>query len=153
MAETTTGTTRAAEVPQSTGTAYHVAPSGSDAAEGTETAPFATIAHALSVALAGDAVLVHAGTYHESVQPPRGGDSSAPITLQAAGDGPAIMDGADPSLKDAGAWSSSGGGVYSAAAAATRSAPSPSPRLSLGQPTSCEISPTTCRTSRPTPTG
>jgi hypothetical protein len=42
---------------------YYVAPSGSDTAAGSEAAPWATMAHAQSVAAAGDTVYFRAGTY------------------------------------------------------------------------------------------
>jgi len=42
---------------------YYVAPTGSDTAAGSQTAPWATIAHAQSVAAAGDTVYFRAGTY------------------------------------------------------------------------------------------
>jgi MYXO-CTERM domain-containing protein len=58
--------------------------------------------------------------YHEEVDVPRGGTAGSPITLKAAGDGPAILDGADPALKDPAAWTDEGGGVYSAPAAQTQ---------------------------------
>jgi hypothetical protein len=42
---------------------YYVAPSGSDSAAGTQAAPWRSIAHAQSVAVAGDTVLFRGGTY------------------------------------------------------------------------------------------
>ncbi|MFE9449724.1 right-handed parallel beta-helix repeat-containing protein [Streptomyces sp. NPDC006739] len=45
------------------GKVYYVAPTGSDGAAGTEAAPWASIAHAQSVAQAGDTVYVRGGTY------------------------------------------------------------------------------------------
>ena len=46
---------------------YYVDPGGSDAAAGTEAAPFETIEHAESVVTAGDTVIINAGTYDEYV--------------------------------------------------------------------------------------
>ncbi|MBC9731364.1 right-handed parallel beta-helix repeat-containing protein, partial [Streptomyces sp. TRM68367] len=43
--------------------AYYVAPNGSDSAAGTQAAPWASIAHAQSVASAGDTVYFRGGTY------------------------------------------------------------------------------------------
>ncbi|MBW2456545.1 MAG: right-handed parallel beta-helix repeat-containing protein [Deltaproteobacteria bacterium] len=117
---TATGTTRALSVPASAGTAYHVAPGGDDNGAGTESAPFATVARGIQQAQPGDSVLVHAGTYHEEVDVTSGGSSGSPITLRAAGDGPAIMDGADPGLKSPSAWSDAGGGIYTASVVQTR---------------------------------
>ena len=48
------------------GKMYYVAPNGSDTAAGTQAAPWASIAHAQSVAVAGDTVYFRAGTYRYS---------------------------------------------------------------------------------------
>ncbi|OXM60849.1 right-handed parallel beta-helix repeat-containing protein [Amycolatopsis vastitatis] len=48
------------------GTTYYVAPAGSDSAAGTQTAPWASVAHAQSVAQAGDTVYLRGGTYSYS---------------------------------------------------------------------------------------
>ena len=66
-------------------TEFHVAISGKDSNMGTATAPFLTIQHAADVAQPGDVITVHAGTYRERINPPRGGESDAKrITYQAA---------------------------------------------------------------------
>lgn len=66
-------------------TEIHVAPTGDDAAAGTEAAPLRTIGAAAERAMPGDTVLVHAGTYREWVRPRRGGLSgSRRITYAAA---------------------------------------------------------------------
>src|SRR5215471_16499904 len=66
-------------------TEFHVSPVGNDANLGTLAAPFRTIQHAAEAAQPGDTVTVHAGTYRERVNPPRGGTSDASrITYQAA---------------------------------------------------------------------
>jgi hypothetical protein len=49
--------------PASAASTYYVAPGGSDSAAGTQSAPWATIAHAQSVAGAGDTVYFRGGTY------------------------------------------------------------------------------------------
>ena len=54
---------------------YHVSIKGNDANEGTEKAPFRTIGKAAEYAFPGDIITVHAGTYREWVNPPRGGES------------------------------------------------------------------------------
>jgi hypothetical protein len=54
---------------------YHVSVNGNDAGSGSEAAPFKTIGRAAEVAYAGDVITVHAGTYREWVNPPRGGES------------------------------------------------------------------------------
>ena len=48
---------------------YHVSVMGNDQNAGTATAPFRTINHATQVAVAGDTVQVHEGTYREWVNP------------------------------------------------------------------------------------
>src|SRR5690242_1382214 len=45
------------------GGVYYVSPTGSDSAAGTQSAPWATIAHAQSAVQAGDTVYVRGGTY------------------------------------------------------------------------------------------
>lgn len=64
---------------------WHVDPLGDDAASGDAAAPWRTIQHAVRQALPGDAVLVHPGTYVESVDLERSGSADAPIALRAVG--------------------------------------------------------------------
>lgn len=52
---------------------YHVSVDGSDAAEGTFSKPFRTIAYPARIAQPGDTVTVHEGTYREWINPTRGG--------------------------------------------------------------------------------
>lgn len=64
---------------------WHVSVSGDDAAKGSADAPFRHIGRAAEMALPGDRVVVHEGTYRERVAPPRGGTSaSCPIVYEAA---------------------------------------------------------------------
>ena len=64
---------------------FHVTTNGSDANRGTKSAPFRSIQHAAEVAQPGDVVTVHAGTFRERINPPRGGSSDAQrIVYQAA---------------------------------------------------------------------
>lgn len=64
---------------------YHVAVTGNDAHPGTKTAPLRTIQRAADLAQPGDVITVHAGTYRERVNPPRGGLSDRQrIVYQAA---------------------------------------------------------------------
>jgi alpha-N-arabinofuranosidase len=64
---------------------FHVAPNGSDANPGTQTAPFRTIQHAANLAQPGDVITVHEGVYRERISPPRGGESDTQrIVYQAA---------------------------------------------------------------------
>ncbi len=118
---TATGQTRTPGPPASAADAWHVAEDGSDdTGTGSEANPFASISRALEEAGAGDEILVHAGTYHESVELTQGGAPDAPLVIRAAGDGPAVLDGSDPALLEAAAWTNEGGGLWSAAAAETR---------------------------------
>src|SRR6185436_18936321 len=66
-------------------TEYHVATTGSNDNAGTSDQPFKTIQKAADVMQAGDSCTVHAGTYREWINPPRGGSSDgARITYRAA---------------------------------------------------------------------
>jgi hypothetical protein len=74
-------------------TEYHVSVDGSDDGDGSSGDPFRTVSAAAASARPGDVVTVHAGTYRERVDPPRGGDSDdRRIVYRAA-------DGADVTLK------------------------------------------------------
>jgi len=64
---------------------FHVAVSGNDSNAGSKRAPFRTIQRAADVAQPGDVITVHAGTYRERINPPRGGSSDRKrIIYQAA---------------------------------------------------------------------
>ena len=54
---------------------YHVSVKGKDTNAGTAEAPLKTIGKAAQFAYPGDVITVHAGTYREWVNPPRGGES------------------------------------------------------------------------------
>jgi len=63
----------------------HVATTGDDTHPGTPSAPLRTIQSAANLAQPGDVITVHAGTYREWINPPRGGESDAKrIVYQAA---------------------------------------------------------------------
>jgi alpha-N-arabinofuranosidase len=75
---------------------HHVSTSGDDAAAGTCEHPFRTIQHAADLAMPGDTVRIHAGTYRERIDPPRGGTSDeARITYESAGDGVVEIKGSE----------------------------------------------------------
>jgi len=64
---------------------YHVSTNGNDAGEGSSSKPFRTISAAAQAAQPGDVITVHAGTYRERINPPRGGVSDRQrIVYQAA---------------------------------------------------------------------
>lgn len=66
---------------------YHVSTSGSDLAKGTLEAPFKTLNHAAQIAIAGDTVVIHGGTYREWVDPKNGGKSEHSRIIYKAADG------------------------------------------------------------------
>ena len=77
---------------------YHVAttqPAASDDNPGTVAKPWKTIAKAAATAQAGDTVLIHAGTYAESVSVKNAGTPDKPIVFKAYADDEVLMDGAD----------------------------------------------------------
>jgi len=64
---------------------YHVSVNGDDANDGSAARPFETIMAAANMAMPGDVITVHAGTYREQITPPRGGNSDQErIVYQAA---------------------------------------------------------------------
>ncbi len=63
----------------------HVSPSGSNSNKGTAESPYRTISKAALVALAGDSIIIHEGTYRERVSPANGGvNPQSRITYIAA---------------------------------------------------------------------
>lgn len=66
---------------------YHVTPTGNDAAAGSAVAPFKTINHAAQVALPGDTITVHQGTYREWINPLSGGESDRKRILYRVAEG------------------------------------------------------------------
>jgi len=87
----------------------HVSRAGGDSASGNQTRPYLTISKASSVAQPGDTIIVHAGTYRESVEPVRGGSGeSKRITYRAAPGGKAVVKGSERITS----WTRQGGGVW-----------------------------------------
>lgn len=75
---------------------YHVSVKGNDWAEGNCTAPFRTISKAAGLAMAGDTITVHAGTYRECVSPENGGQGELDrIVYQAAPGEKVIVKGSE----------------------------------------------------------
>ncbi|WP_340006685.1 DUF1565 domain-containing protein [Paenibacillus sp. FSL K6-0276] len=67
------------------GIEYHVSLVGNDSWEGTRSAPLRTISAVAEMALPGDVITVHEGTYRERINPPCGGESDDNrIVYQAA---------------------------------------------------------------------
>lgn len=69
------------------GREYHVSLKGDDTASGNSEAPLRTIGKAAEYAYPGDVITVHAGTYREWVNPPRGGESDAKRIVYRAAPG------------------------------------------------------------------
>lgn len=76
-------------------------PSCSDAANGTST-PFCSIAPGAAVALAGDTVWIHPGTYREQVTPVHVGMNGAPLTFRSAAAGVRVL--GTSNLSDEAGW-------------------------------------------------
>ena len=94
--------------PRRAAVAFHVAPDGNDAAEGSEAAPFATLARARDAVRAlkkkgplpagGVAVMLHGGTYRMSATlelgPEDSGEPGAPVVWRAWKDERPVLTGA-----------------------------------------------------------
>ena len=87
---------------------FHVSVHGNDRACGSQEAPLRTISKAAALAMPGDTIRVHAGTYREWVNPARGGTEEHRIVYEAAGDGEVIITGAEP-VTD---WTDEGDNVW-----------------------------------------
>jgi hypothetical protein len=91
---------------------YHVAnqhSKASDEEQGTEDRPFRTIGQAAAVAGPGDRVVVHAGTYRETVAPQRGGERPDRMVAYVAAPGErVVITGAEtwrPQYRQSEGWS------------------------------------------------
>ncbi len=75
-----------AYIPGERGTVYHVskAENASNLNDGSEAAPFATIQMAANLAKAGDTVIIHEGTYRETVTVKNNGTAGNPIIFKPA---------------------------------------------------------------------
>ncbi len=120
-AVTATTTTRAAPVLTAPTRTWVVDPAGDDGGAGDAGDPFATIAHAVSVAGAGEEILVRDGVYREAVEIDGFDGSSAPLWIHAENPLGAVLDGSDAAIwDDAGGdlWADAGDGVFTTAVAA-----------------------------------
>ncbi|RED95947.1 right-handed parallel beta-helix repeat-containing protein [Marinoscillum furvescens] len=91
-------------------TDLHVAKNGNDSNSGSAASPYLTIQKAANVAQAGDVVIIHAGTYRETVEPLNSGSSGSPITFTAAA-GEKVIVSANEEINT---WTLDGNGIYRA---------------------------------------
>jgi hypothetical protein len=74
---------------------WYVSPSGDDSGAGTLAQPFRTIQRGANAAFAGDTVFIRAGTYRETVTPPRSGSAGNPIVFTPFQSEQVIVSGVD----------------------------------------------------------
>jgi hypothetical protein len=75
---------------------FHVSPSGSNEADGSENTPLKTLAAAALRAGPGDIVWIHKGVYRETLRPVRSGQPDAPITFAAVPEEFPVITGCEP---------------------------------------------------------
>jgi hypothetical protein len=88
---------------------YYVSPGGSDDADGSKAAPFATIQKAADTMRIGDRCVVMPGRYRETVVLRHSGTAEGPIQFEAAKPGTVVIDGTDPV---AGRWHKHAGNIW-----------------------------------------
>lgn len=88
---------------------YHVSCKGNDSNSGSEAAPFQTIGRAAQVAYPGDVITVHAGTYREWINPPRGGLSDGQRIVYRAAPGEQVEIKGSEQIKN---WEKEKNGVW-----------------------------------------
>ncbi|MDO6761474.1 carbohydrate-binding protein [Tamlana sp. 2_MG-2023] len=88
----------------------HVSKTGNDSNSGTEASPYRTIEKAANVAVAGDVVIIHEGTYEETLTPKNSGTAGNPITFRGA-PGEAVIITAMQAVNN---WTLDNGNVYKA---------------------------------------
>jgi hypothetical protein len=76
------GSGLARPLPLSSGTAFYVAPGGSDSGTGSSASPWRTVQKALSTLAPGQIAYVRAGVYAENLQLSRAGTAASPITIR-----------------------------------------------------------------------
>lgn len=93
------------------GKEYHVSVKGDNSNTGSEIAPFRTISQAASVAYPGDVITVHAGTYREWINPPRGGNCDDSRIIYRAAPGERVEIKGSEKITT---WKKEGNGVWKA---------------------------------------
>ena len=91
---------------------YYVATNGADTNRGTLERPFQTIQKAAETARPGDTVLIRAGTYRETVTPPRSGEAERPISFRNYEQEAVVVSGAE--LVPTNVWKTDGKLVFQA---------------------------------------
>ncbi|MFI3281897.1 MAG: right-handed parallel beta-helix repeat-containing protein [Rikenellaceae bacterium] len=88
----------------------HVSPSGSNTNKGTIESPYKTISKAAFVAIAGDSIIIHEGTYRERVSPEQGGFNDQNRITYIAAEGETVhLKGSDVVT----GWKKQGGTIWS----------------------------------------
>ncbi len=87
---------------------YHVSKTGDDSNDGSETSPFLTISKAAQMAIAGDVITIHEGTYEETVTPSKSGSAGKPIIYQAAAGDKVII----TAMQSLSYWTLEEGSIY-----------------------------------------
>ncbi len=93
------------------GRTIYVNASAAAGGDGSEAKPFRTIQGAADVAKAGDTILIHSGTYRETVVPKNSGKRGGFITFKPVDGAKVIVSGADPVTST---WTKGGKGVWTA---------------------------------------
>lgn len=90
-------------------TEYHVSKTGNDANKGSVDSPLKTISAAAKIAVPGDIITVHAGTYREWIDPANGGLSDNERITYRAADGERVEIKGSEVITS---WTKVGGGVW-----------------------------------------
>lgn len=90
---------------------YYVSKTGSDTNNGTENAPFLSIAKASLLLMAGDTCFVKAGVYHEIVEPKQNGENGNPIVYTAFQNDSVVISASDSVAN----WQVHSSNIYKAA--------------------------------------
>ena len=87
---------------------YHVSKIGADTNSGTLLSPFLTISNGSTLAVAGDTVFIHEGTYEETLKPSNSGTSIRPIVFQGYKNEKVIIS----AMQALSGWTLDAGSVY-----------------------------------------
>jgi len=99
----------ACHTPGVTAREYHVSKTGNDSNPGTIAEPFLSISKAAGIAMPGDSISVHAGTYREWVNPLRGGESATNRIVYRAAPGEKVEIKGSEVIRN---WEDLGDGIW-----------------------------------------